>query len=115
MTDTGGHMGVFADHVRTEGTGGRLARRLLSREASLGYVLLVPTLLMLLVFLAWPFLYGLWLSLTNAELQDPGHFIGLSNFKFEFTVDRPFMEAFTNTFLYTGVTTVFKLGLGPTM
>src|SRR5439155_21366784 len=70
---------------------------------------------MLGVFLAWPFLFGLWLSLTSAELQDPGRFIGLANYKFEFTVDRPFLQAFTNTFLYTGVTTVFKLGLGLVM
>jgi multiple sugar transport system permease protein len=70
---------------------------------------------MLGVFLAWPFLFGIWLSLSNAELQNPGHFIGLANFKFEFTVDRPFLQAFTNTFLYTGITTVFKLGLGMVM
>src|ERR1700736_4742718 len=70
---------------------------------------------MLGVFLAWPFLFGIWLSLSNAELQNPGHFIGLANFKFEFAVDRPFIQAFTNTFLYTGVTTVFKLGLGMVM
>jgi multiple sugar transport system permease protein len=84
-------------------------------EARFGYLLLLPTLAILLVFLAWPFLFGLWLSVTNAELQDPGHFIGFANYKFEFTVDHPFLSAFANTFLYTAVTTVFKLGLGLVM
>jgi multiple sugar transport system permease protein len=86
--------------------------RLLASERGLGYLLLVPTALVLVVFLAYPFFFGLWLSLSSAELTNAGHFIGLDNFKFEFTVDKPFMQALGNTFLYTGVTTVFKLGLG---
>lgn len=94
---------------------GYVRSRLLASEARFGYLLLAPTLLVLGVFLAWPFLFGIWLSLTNAELQNPGHFIGLANFRFEFAVDRPFLEAFANTFLYTGVTTVFKLALGLVM
>jgi multiple sugar transport system permease protein len=107
-------VGTIADRVATPGAG-RIRSRLAAREARLGYLLLLPTVAVLVVFLAWPFLFGLWLSLTSAELQDPGRFIGLANYKFEFTEDRPFLQAFTNTFLYTGVTTVFKLGLGLVM
>src|SRR5215475_6813603 len=99
-----------------EAAGGRpLYVRLLSSERGLGYLLLLPTLTLLVVFLAYPFLFGLWLSLSSAELTDLGHYIGLANYKFEFTVDKPFMQALTNTFLYTGVTTVFKLTLGMAM
>jgi multiple sugar transport system permease protein len=108
-------VGTIADRVAPQEPGYIRSRWLASSEARFGYLLLAPTLVMLGVFLAWPFLFGLWLSLTNAELQNPGHFIGLANFKFEFLVDRPFLQAFTNTFLYTGVTTVFKLGLGMVM
>jgi multiple sugar transport system permease protein len=107
-------VGTVADRVAAEEPG-RIRSRLAATEARLGYLLLAPTVLVLVVFLAWPFLFGIWLSLTSAELQDPGRFIGLANYKFEFTVDRPFLQAFTNTFLYTGVTTVFKLGLGMVM
>src|SRR5215471_18229563 len=88
--------------VRSQG----LHRRLLDSERGLGYALLVPTVLILVVFLAYPFVFGLWLSLSSAELTNAGRFIGLANFKFEFTVDRPFLQALSNTFLYTGVTTV---------
>jgi multiple sugar transport system permease protein len=107
-------VGTVAERVATEKPG-RIRSRLAATEARLGYLLLLPTVAVLVVFLAWPFLFGIWLSLTSAELQDPGRFIGLANYKFEFTVDRPFMQAFTNTFIYTGVTTVFKLGLGMVM
>jgi multiple sugar transport system permease protein len=108
-------MGTIAERAGPQKAGNIRSRWLSSSEARFGYLLLAPTLAMLGVFLAWPFLFGIWLSLTSAELQNPGHFIGLANFKFEFAVDRPFLQAFTNTFLYTGVTTVFKLGLGMVM
>jgi multiple sugar transport system permease protein len=107
-------VGTVAERVATEKPG-LIRSRLAATEARLGYLLLLPTVAVLVVFLAWPFLFGIWLSLTSAELQDPGRFIGLANYKFEFTVDRPFLQAFTNTFVYTGVTTVFKLGLGMVM
>jgi multiple sugar transport system permease protein len=86
--------------------------RILHREAPLGYVLLVPTMLMLLVFLAYPFLYGLWLSMTTAEVDTTGSFVGFANYVFEATRDRVFRSSFANTFIYTGVTTVLKLLLG---
>ncbi len=92
-----------------------LHSRLLASERGLGYLLLLPTVVVLGAFLAYPFLFGLYLSFSSAELTDIGHFIGLANYKFEFTVDRPFLSALSNTFLYTGVTTVFKLGLGMAM
>src|SRR5260221_9577398 len=105
-------MATLTERATPELRPGRLHSRLLASERGLGYLLLIPTALVLVVFLAYPFFFGLWLSLSSAELTDMGHFIGLANFKFEFTVDHPFMQALTNTFLYTGVTTVFKLGLG---
>lgn len=108
-------MATVAERAGPEVRGRPLHSRLLSSERGLGYLLLIPTLSLLVVFLAYPFFFGLWLSVSSAELTDLGHFIGLANYKFEFTVDRVFMQALTNTFLYTGVTTVFKLTLGLAM
>ncbi|MDQ6771985.1 MAG: sugar ABC transporter permease [Candidatus Dormibacteraeota bacterium] len=93
---------------------GRLAGphvRLFQREAPLGYLLLAPALLVLLVFVAYPFLFGIWLSLTNSQIGQNGHFIGLGNFQFERS-DTVFIQSFINTVSYTALTTVFKLGLG---
>ncbi len=42
--------------------------RVLEREVALGYVLLLPALLLLAGFLAYPFLIGLWLSVTASEV-----------------------------------------------
>ncbi len=108
-------MGTATRRVSAAGVGRPLHMRLIEREAPMGYILLLPTLLVLGVFLAWPFIFGLWLSVSSAELADPGHFIGLGNYNFEFKIDRPFWTSFWNTFLYTGVTTVFKFTLGLSM
>jgi len=61
-------------------------------------------------------LFGIWLSLTDSELGNLGNFIGLGNYRFEWTnTDGVFYTAVVNTFLYTGITTVFKLSLGLVM
>src|SRR5437588_11446990 len=89
--------------------------RLLNREAPLGYSLLVPTMLMLLLFLAFPFLWGIWLSLTNASIGvEESKFIGAGNFLYE-RGDTVFIQSFWNTINYTLITTVFKFTLGLVM
>jgi multiple sugar transport system permease protein len=96
---------------------GRLAGprvHIFDREAPLGYLLLAPALVVLLVFVAYPFLFGIWLSLSSAQIGVNGHFIGLANFQFEQS-DSVFIQAFVNTVSYTAITTVFKLGLGLVM
>ena len=93
---------------------GRPHNRLLQRESTLGYGLLVPTMVMLLVFLAWPFFWGIWLSLSSAEIGDPGHFVGFGNFVYNLS-DSIFVQSFWNTMAYTAITTVFKFGLGMSM
>jgi multiple sugar transport system permease protein len=91
-----------------------LHHRFAQREASLGYALLIPTAVMLLVFLAWPFFWGIWLALSSAEIGDPGHFIGFGNFAYNMG-DTIFVQSFWNTMAYTAITTVFKFGLGMSM
>src|SRR5213596_1546755 len=51
--------------------------RIYDREAPLGYLLLAPTLVVLGIFLLYPFLFGIWLSITDSELGNLGQFIGL--------------------------------------
>src|ERR1700730_12793499 len=85
--------------------------RLLEDERWLALVLLVPTMLLLAVFIAYPFMKGVELSVTDAKVGVPGHFVGLHNFAV-LANDSIFRTAVWNTFVYTGVATVFKLALG---
>src|SRR5436305_8046971 len=90
--------------------------RIYDREAPLGYLLLAPTLVVLGIFLLYPFLFGIWLSITDSELGVLGNFIGLGNYRFEWrNTDGVFYTALVNTFLYTGITTIFKFSLGLVM
>src|SRR5664279_5288424 len=85
--------------------------RLLEDERWLALVLLIPTLVLLGLFIAYPFVRGILLSVTNTRVGVPGEFVGLANF-YKIFNDVIFRTAVWNTFWYTGVTTVFKLALG---
>jgi multiple sugar transport system permease protein len=84
---------------------------LLEDERWLAFALLFPTMLLLGLFIAYPFVKGVMLSLTSAKVGEPGEWMGLANFA-KIWNDSIFRTAVWNTFWYTGVTTVFKLGLG---
>ncbi len=86
-------------------------QRLLEDERWLAFVLLVPTIVLLGMFIAYPFVRGILLSVTNARVGVPGDFVGLANF-YKIFNDGIFRTSVYNTFLYTVVTTVFKLALG---
>ena len=85
--------------------------RLLEDERWLASCLLMPTILLLGLFIAYPFVKGVLLSVTDARVGVPGHFVGFANFA-KLWQDDIFRTAVYNTFLYTFVTTVFKLVLG---
>ena len=85
--------------------------RLLEEERWLAFVLLLPTTVLLGLFIAYPFVKGVQLSVTDAKVGVPGTFVGLQNFV-QLLNDSIFRVAVWNTVLYTAVTTVFKLALG---
>ena len=86
-------------------------QRLLEDERRLAFVLLVPTIVLLCMFIAYPFARGIMLSVTNSRVGVAGDFVGLANY-YKIWNDGIFRTAVYNTFLYTAVTTVFKLALG---
>src|ERR1700751_70871 len=85
--------------------------RLLEDERWLAILLLLPTLVLLGLFIAYPFFKGVELSVTDTKVGVPGQFVGLQNFE-KIWNDSIFHVAVWNTCLYTFVTTVFKLALG---
>src|SRR2546425_10129863 len=99
---------------------GRVVRRrgmaassvaLLDRENVLGYVLMTPALLLLIIFIAYPFVLGVWYSLSDVQIFGLGKFIGLTNYT-NLLNSPGFVQTVKNSFVYTGFATVFKLGLG---
>jgi multiple sugar transport system permease protein len=85
--------------------------RLLEDERWLAVVLLLPTVVLLGLFIAYPFVKGVLLSVTDTKVGVPGQFVGLQNFAVLIN-DSIFRVAVWNTFIYTAVTTVFKLAGG---
>jgi len=70
--------------------------------------MLAPGVLFLIAFVAYPFFYGIYLSLQERQVAKAGLFVGLGNFVTLFH-DGVFWQVSRNTFLYTIVTTVLKL------
>jgi multiple sugar transport system permease protein len=87
------------------------ATRVLEDERWLAVVLLLPTVVLLGLFIAYPFVEGVLLSVTDTRVGVPGNFVGFQNFE-ALWHDTIFRTAVWNTFVYTAVATVFKLGLG---
>src|SRR5947208_4031696 len=82
--------------------------RLLEREAVFSWVMLGPAVLFLLALVAYPFVYGIYLSLQERGVGQQGIFVGLANFAANLA-DPVFRQVVQNTFVYTGIATVLKL------
>jgi multiple sugar transport system permease protein len=85
--------------------------RALEDERWLASALLLPTIVLLGLFIAYPFVKGVLLAVTDTKVGIEGKFVGIANFQ-KLWHDSIFHIAVYNTFLYTFVTTVFKLVLG---
>jgi multiple sugar transport system permease protein len=72
---------------------------------------MLPTAGLLLIFLTYPLGLGLWLSLTDTTIGQPGEYIGLDNFTSLFD-DPVFWNAVWYTIFYTAVATAGKFLLG---
>jgi len=86
-------------------------RALLENERTLGLLLMLPGVLLLAVFMAYPFFLGLWLSVTDSTIGHAGRFIAFHNF-IDLLGDSIFRQTARNTFIYAMVTVPFKLALG---
>src|SRR6266850_2001645 len=88
---------------------GRAALRgFLEREGIFGWLMLAPGVLFLLAFVAYPFFYGIFLSLQDRRVATQGTFVGFANF-LTLARDEVFWQVVRNTFVYVAATTVLKL------
>ena len=89
-------------------------RGLLEREGVFSWLMLAPGVLFLLAFVAYPFFYGIFLSLQDRRVASEGVFVGLANFR-TLVHDAVFWQVTGNTLKYVAVTTVLKLSGGLAM
>jgi multiple sugar transport system permease protein len=89
-------------------------RAFLERESVFSWLMVTPPVLFLLLFLGYPFFYGVYLSFFQREVARPATFVGLGNFV-TLSNDPIFWQAVRNTLLFTAVATVLKAGGGLAM
>lgn len=90
--------------------GARLAS-IFEREGVLAYVLLTPTLLFLGVFVGYPFVFGVWLSLSDRVVGQSGSFVGIANFVGNWD-SAIYRQTVRNTIVYTIAATSLRLVFG---
>src|SRR5262245_53445246 len=109
VADRGGVVPVGSTDVRP-----RRRSLTLRREGQLAYVLLLPTLLIILGLVAYPFVSAVLLSVQNKMVGAPGRFIALDNY-LELFRDEVFIRTAWNSVVYTVVAVALKFVLGLTM
>ena len=78
------------------------------KEELAAYIFLLPWILGMLVFFAYPFLNSLWLAFTNSRLRG-GDFVGFANFVRMFTRDDNFQKSLQVTTRYALIGVPLKL------
>ncbi len=85
--------------------------RLRVHRGWLGFWFMLPTAAILILFLGYPLIKGIWLSFTNARIGRTGVFVGLENYEWLWD-DSVFWLSVFNTCLYTVVASTIKFGVG---
>ena len=86
--------------------------RFWDREAPLAYLFMIPGLMILLLFMAYPFFLGIYLSMTDKMVGFADFsFVAFENFQLLLS-DSIFRLTVANTLIYSFVTVPFKLLLG---
>jgi multiple sugar transport system permease protein len=86
-----------------------------SRRLAFGYLLLAPAVLYVVLLVGAPFVFSLYLAMSNASVGDAtASFVGLENFRAAFESD-VFYIALRNSIGFTLVAAIFKGLLGTTL
>jgi multiple sugar transport system permease protein len=86
-------------------------QKLQNSRNALGLLFMLPAALLLLAFLTYPLILGLWLGFTDTKIGRSGVWIGLENYKY-LLGDSVTQLALFNTLFYTFVASVLKFVLG---
>ncbi len=113
-------MPTTAAELRTkEATLGPVPRRLglrnwLGPDYRLGFLFVMPIVVLVLLLVAYPFGYAVYLSMTRKYVGLPPVFVGLENYV-KLTFDGFFQRAVVNSFVFTFSSVGIKLVIGMAM
>ena len=85
--------------------------RLKHNKEWLGFCFMLPAMLFLVLFLAYPLVKGIWISFTDATIGKTGEFVGLENYEW-LGDDSVYWLSVFNTLLYTFVASIIKFAIG---
>jgi multiple sugar transport system permease protein len=86
-----------------------------SRRLAFGYLLLAPAALYVLLLVGIPFLFSLYLAMSDASVGDQmATFVGLGNFRAAWEMDT-FWDALRNSVVFLVVAAIFKSILGTSL
>jgi multiple sugar transport system permease protein len=85
--------------------------RLATNRNWLGLWFMLPAAALLILFLAYPLVLGIWLSFTDARIGQSGTFVGIENYDW-LSDDDVFWLSVFNTLLYTVVASIVKFAIG---
>ncbi len=88
-----------------------MLQKLQNSRNALGLLFMVPAALLLLLFLTYPLILGVWLGFTDTKIGRPGVWIGLENYIYLMSDSVTRLVLF-NTLFYTVVASALKFVLG---
>ena len=89
-------------------------RRWLGPDWRLGFLFVLPIVVLVLALVAYPFCYAIYLSMTRKFVGMPPVFVGLENYV-RLASDGFFQRAVWNSVIFTFGSVIFKLVLGMAM
>src|SRR4029077_14168011 len=78
------------------------------REGVFSWLMVALPIAFLVALVGYPFFYGIWISLQNRPVAQPGVFVGFANFIADWH-DSVFRQVVLNTFVYTIAATLLKM------
>ena len=87
---------------------------MLGPDYRLGFAFILPTVILVLALVAYPFCYAIYLSMTRKYVGVPPVWVGFDNYV-KLTFDGFFQRAVINSFIFTFGSVAVKLVLGMVM
>ncbi len=89
-----------------------MLQKLQNSRNALGLLFMLPAAILLVLFLTYPLILGVWLGFTDTKIGRDGVWIGLENYIFLLGDDSVTQLALFNTLFYTFVASLLKFVLG---